>query len=393
MSKRIEDVLRRVNEHCEAKPGFPLGQSLRKAIAEAAGSLGEPAEESDESQVAEVELDLAPIVPISESAVSKDGEISIKVIQPGQGSTGYYPAEMIQRDGPKVATKGLHMYWDHPTVTEAKERPERSLKDLAATLTTDAAYDANGPQGPGLYAKAKVTERFRGAVNDLAEHIGVSIRGSGRIVEREAEGKTRRVVEELTALESVDFVTKPGAGGRIVSLFEAARSGSPVPAGSPAPQPTEEKQEVQAMDDKALQEAQERIKTLETQLAESNQGNAANVARLNRIEARTIAEAALSGAKLPSTVAESIREEVIQNPPLTESGDVDADKLGEAVKAKVEQAFATAEAFGARVKVAESGGEAKASESAEEIRARLAESATRRLRVSQDAAKAAWGVH
>lgn len=391
MSKRIEDVLRRVNEHCEAKPGFPLGQSLRKAIAEAAAAI-EPSDEPEESQVSEVELDLAPIVPIQEAGtVSKDGEISIKVIQPGQGSTGYYPAEMIQRDGPKVATKGLHMYWNHPTVSEAKERPERSLDDLAATFTTDATYDAQGPAGPGLYAKAKVAERFRGAVNDLAEHIGVSIRGSGRLAEREIDGETRKVVEELTALESVDFVTKPGAGGRIVSLFEAARSGAPIPAGSPAPQPIKQKQEVQAMDDKALQEAQEQITKLQTQLAEADKRDAANAARLNRIEARAIAESAIAGSNLPQAVADKIVSEVSANASLTESGDIDAAKVAEAVKAKVNEAYDTAAAFGARVKVTESGGAPPKTETAQELAAKLAESQARRLGVSIDTAKSVWG--
>jgi hypothetical protein len=350
---------------------------------------------NDTAQLQEVAI--APLVQLAEAkAVSPDGEISIKVIKPGQGSTGFYPAETIQRDGPKVATRGLHMYWNHPTVTEAKERPERSLGDLAAVFTTDAAYDAQGPSGPGLYAKAKVFDRFRDPLNEIAGEIGVSIRGSGRIVERELDGEVRQVVEELTALDSVDFVTKPGAGGQIVSIFEAARSGSPNPkpaADEPVAETTNQQQEVHDMDEKALQEAQGQITALQAKLAEADKRDAANTARLNRMEARSIVESALSGHELPQVVSDQIRDEVAANPALTESGEVDAAKVREAVQARVQQAYKTAEAFGARVKVTESGSEPPKPATDEDIRRQLAESQARRLGISAENAKAAWGVN
>lgn len=162
-------------------------------------------------------------VPLVERAVRRDGTIPIKIIQPGWGSSGYYPAEVLERDGPNVFTKGVKMYFDHPTMTEEAERPERSLRDLAAELVSDARWEKENPAGPGLYAEAQVFEAYRPAVDELAPHIGVSIRANGRAQFGQAEGKSGPIIQEITSAKSVDFVTSPGAGGQILSLFEARR--------------------------------------------------------------------------------------------------------------------------------------------------------------------------
>jgi hypothetical protein len=119
------------------------------------------------------------------------------------------------------------MYWDHPTVSEAQQRPERSLRDLAGEFTTDARWLDKGPSGPGLYANAKIFEGFRPHIKSMFEHIGVSIRAAGTAKVGEAEGRKGRIIESIVQAKSVDFVTVPGAGGQIVSLFESARPSEP----------------------------------------------------------------------------------------------------------------------------------------------------------------------
>lgn len=163
---------------------------------------------------------------LTEKALRRDGTAPVKLIAPGWGSSGYYPAEVLERDGPTLFRAGTKMYWDHPTVTEEMERPEGSLRNLAAVLVSDARWDGQGPEGPGLYADAKVFEGYQQAVNEMAPHIGVSIRASGRAAQGEAEGRRGPIIQALTAAASVDFVTEPGAGGKIVQMFEAARSQS-----------------------------------------------------------------------------------------------------------------------------------------------------------------------
>lgn len=162
------------------------------------------------------------IVPLVETAIRQDGTLPIKIIAPGWGESGFYPPEVLERDGPKTFPAGTHMYWNHPSKSEEKDRPERDLRDLAGVLTKGAYFDANGPAGPGLYGEAKVTAPYRAAVNELAPHIGLSIRAYGTKEAGEVAGKKGPIITQLVAGRSVDYVTKAGAGGKILELFEAA---------------------------------------------------------------------------------------------------------------------------------------------------------------------------
>jgi hypothetical protein len=60
------------------------------------------------------------------------------------------------------------------------ERPERSIRDLAATVATTPVYKENGSNGPGLYAYGQVLPQWRDTIKALAPHIGVSIRAHGK---------------------------------------------------------------------------------------------------------------------------------------------------------------------------------------------------------------------
>lgn len=193
-------------------------------------------------------------IPLREQAVAEDGTIPIKIIQPGWGSSGYYSDKVLERDGPTQFKKGTQMYWDHPTSTEERERPERSLRDLAGELVEDARYMPDGAWGPGLYARSKVFGTFAGAVNDLAPHIGLSLNGRGLAEQGEAEGQQGPIINEISSVRSVDFVTVPGAGGKILELFESARS-----------RPEKEKDNME----KELKEAQDALAKTEAEKAEA----------------------------------------------------------------------------------------------------------------------------
>jgi hypothetical protein len=192
--------------------------------------LKETGTEEDQTQTSLYEANdasgnIGSIIRLEERALRNDGTVPIKIITPGWGTTGYYGEKVLERYGPVAFPKGTKMYWDHPTETEARERPERSLKDLAAELVNDAAYRKDGIDGPGLYASAKVFEAYKAPVDELAAHIGTSIRAYGGASEGEAEGRKGQIIESIipSVTNSIDFVTLPGAGGQIVSIFEAAR--------------------------------------------------------------------------------------------------------------------------------------------------------------------------
>jgi hypothetical protein len=145
--------------------------------------------------------------------------LSLLVIDAGWGSSGYYSAEVLQQAAKdRVFPAGTHMYLDHPTESETWERPERSVKDLAAVLTEDARWD---PAVNGLIAEARVFAPWRQTIADMAPEIGVSIRASAETDVGTAEGRSGRLVTELLEGYSVDFVTKAGRGGKIVSVHES----------------------------------------------------------------------------------------------------------------------------------------------------------------------------
>lgn len=154
---------------------------------------------------------------LAEAATPADGpgRILVKIIDEGKGSSGTYPKATLQEAAKdKVFKAGTLMFVDHPSAMEAHDRPERTVKDLAAVLEDDATY-----RDGGLYAPAKVFSHWRQPIADMAESIGVSIRASAEIDESSGE----RVVTKLVEAASVDFVTQAGRGGKVMSVLESAR--------------------------------------------------------------------------------------------------------------------------------------------------------------------------
>lgn len=148
--------------------------------------------------------------------VEAKADYEIKLIAPGKGSSAFYPKEVLQRDGPKVFKQGTHVYLNHPTQAEEAARPEGDVKNLAGVLTTDASYNESHAKGPGLYARMKVFADHAQTVEAKAPHVGMSIRASGKAESRQTK-EGLPVLTELTSAESVDVVTRAGAGGMILS--------------------------------------------------------------------------------------------------------------------------------------------------------------------------------
>ncbi len=154
---------------------------------------------------------------LSEAATT---EMEAKLIAPGKGSSAFYPAEVLKRDGPNVFKKGTHVYINHPTVAEEAARPEGDWHKLVGALSTDAVYHESHAKGPGLYAKVKFASESAPMIKEKAPYTGMSIRASG-VAESGKSKDGVPVLKQLTSAESVDIVTKAGAGGML--LTEAAR--------------------------------------------------------------------------------------------------------------------------------------------------------------------------
>jgi uncharacterized coiled-coil protein SlyX len=289
------------------------------------------------------------VVALKERAIRDDGTIPVKIIQPGWGSSGYYSPQLLEQYASKWKP-GTQMYLDHPTESEGRERPERSVRDLAGVLTSPAEYRADGPDGPGLYAEAQVIDIYKPMIEALAPHIGVSIRAHGVFEPGEAEGRKGRIITRIDSVESVDFVTRPGAGGKVLALMESMRQSSGSESDYDVQTPTstvEEADESKENDQMELTEAQARITELEGKLSEaetmvSEANDRANQAteRADRaemalavLEAQREAGRALADIDLPAPSKQRISESVAKNPPIVD-GQVDLDAL----KASVEEA-------------------------------------------------------
>ena len=143
-----------------------------------------------------------------------EGKYRIRIIVPGQGSSGIYTAENLAESAP-LFKAGTEMFIDHPTESEEWERPERSIRDYAGVFLEDATVGEDG----ALYTVCKVFSGVNDLIRDKWEHIGVSI--NAWCNEPIAE---TGVVPVFAGVRSVDFVTTPGAGGAVIDLLESKRN-------------------------------------------------------------------------------------------------------------------------------------------------------------------------
>ena len=152
------------------------------------------------------------------NATASGKKWSVKVIESGWGSSGYYPAEMLAEYGPLVFKKGTKVFMNHPSVNEESDRPERDVNQLAGKLVSDAKFD-----GTGLVAEVEFYSHFAPIIKEMAGDVGLSIRALGESRVGEAEGRQGPIIEALVAdpLTSVDVVTVAGAGGKFLSLLES----------------------------------------------------------------------------------------------------------------------------------------------------------------------------
>ena len=168
--------------------------------------------------------------------------VAVTIITPGKGSSGEYPPETIKKlaESP-IWDSPVHMYMNHATGSERASRPEGDIRELAGVIDGRPVVDDSG----ALVGRAKIFPEYRDFIRERAPYIGVSINASGII----APGKDR-VIQEITQVDSVDFVTKPGRGGKITAVLESSREvdgmanniveADGVPVTKPAPAPVQD---------------------------------------------------------------------------------------------------------------------------------------------------------
>ena len=224
-----------------------------------------------------------------------DGEltgslVAVTIITPGKGSSGEYPPETIKKlaESPIWDTP-VHMYMNHATGAERNSRPEGDIRELAGVIDGRPVIDDSG----ALVGRAKIFPEYRDFIRERAPYIGVSINASGIM----APGKDR-VIKEITQVDSVDFVTKPGRGGKITAVLESSREvdgmaniveADGVPVAKPAPAPVQDAPKAESPEVAELKKQVEDLKAERDELK-------AKVEELEAESAKKDAEAVVSEA-------------------------------------------------------------------------------------------------
>lgn len=282
----------------------------RKGFGDELAPGDQDASESDKTKPVGVPLIESAAFPTTYSfrEASTANSPLVKIISPGRGSSGFYPKEVIQRDGPTIFRRGTLMYFNHATKAEESARPEGDWNNLAAVTTGDAYWDEAGKDGPALYAPAKVFAKHAAEVAEKAPHTGVSIRAQGRRDDKAMgpDGKPG-VITALTHAESIDLVTKAGRDGKL--LLESADS---------------DFNEGGDMDATALKKLQE--------------ANAKIFKGFATGKARELAAATLKPIRLPEASKVAITERACADVPVTEAGDFDEPNFKKALEAEIQYA-------------------------------------------------------
>ena len=164
---------------------------------------------------------------------AKSGRLKICIATPGWGSSGYYSAQVLENAAKaKVFPAGTQSFLDHETESEKYERPERSVRDLAAVQVEDAVWESDTQR---LTAQVQVFGAYVDLLTDeqFAQTVGMSMRAYAESTIGEAEGKKGRIITELIEALSVDVVTRAGRGGAL----RRVREGPPPPAGGARARP------------------------------------------------------------------------------------------------------------------------------------------------------------
>lgn len=217
--------------------------------------------------------------------------VAVTIITPGKGSSGEYPPETIKKlaESP-IWDSPVHMYMNHATGSERASRPEGDIRELAGVIDGRPIVDDSG----ALVGRAKIFPEYRDFIRERAPYIGVSINASGIM----APGKDR-VIKEITQVDSVDFVTKPGRGGKITAVLESSREvdgmadniveADGVPVAKPAPAPVQDAPKAESPEVAELKKQVEELKAERDELK-------AKVEELQADSAKKDAEAVVAEA-------------------------------------------------------------------------------------------------
>ena len=290
------------------------------------------------------------------------GDYHLRIIEAGANDKKrrIYPNETIE-SAALTLYADRKMYLNHDREAE-KSGDVRKVQDLAAVVKTPwlvksseagaggtAAIDALAhvfPNAPHGFAQNMKDPEYRKAV--AASHV---FHYKGYYGEEKGTGKTWEVITAITAVDSVDFVTEPGARGRMME--SESKEGADAPEGNAVDFKTltvEQLREarpdlIQNIGDAAVavrtahESDAEEVTKLKTDLTTAQAAKTEAETKLRDIEIARTAESvvAAEGSGIPATV----RAEVVADVTGVVKGMAPAETEGAKLKTAVESVVKT----------------------------------------------------
>ena len=168
---------------------------------------------------------------IEEALAGADNVYRVTLIEAGMSKNRNYWSPQLLQSHTKLF-HGVKAFADHPTLSEMKERPERSVKDIIGWYDNPQFFQSmNG-------GKVKATLHLMdGPVADIIRQahaqgkpdlIQLSVNISGRRQPKMMNGTMAREVTEIHRVHSVDAVTEASAGGSIDQLVASEKTSKEV---------------------------------------------------------------------------------------------------------------------------------------------------------------------
>ena len=156
-------------------------------------------------------------VALESVAVNADGSRRVRLISPGQGSSGHYSREALSTYIAEALPKGTLVYLDHTSDDAMAEGRGRSIKDIAGKFVSDPTYEVNAVEGEGSYTNVKFTRSVEPLLEDVGDAVAVSIEiHAGK---KDPQGNITEMHSH--PLNSLAIVPVGGRDGRIFEDFRA----------------------------------------------------------------------------------------------------------------------------------------------------------------------------
>lgn len=176
---------------------------------------------------------------VAQASIDEAGRTArVIIISEGLGNLkdrNYYMASAVE--SAVKAFEGRQFYVDHPSASEDKDRPERSVRDLAGYFSDCAAgttkdadtgetlaacfatlHFAESEPGNLAFAQVKTALEYQQKFPSSKDvYAGISINAGGVSHPGTVDGMPVNVVTEIREAFSADIVTKPARGGKFLA--------------------------------------------------------------------------------------------------------------------------------------------------------------------------------